>query len=138
MSQNVLLVDDESNVLRALVRVLRKQPYHVFTSRSAEEAIEILKGHSIDLVVTDEKMSGIRGSELSSWIAKHFPNVTRIMLTGMSNVPSIENALTSGKVFRYLTKPCTEDQIATAIREGLDLREQQLRAKSPGVIESVS
>jgi DNA-binding NtrC family response regulator len=138
MSQNVLLVDDESNVLRALVRVLRKQPYHVFTSRSAEEAIEILKSHPIDLVVTDEKMSGIRGSELSGWIAKHFPEVTRIMLTGMSNVPSIENAVTSGKVFRYLTKPCTENQIATAIHEGLELREKQLLAKNSGVVGAVS
>jgi DNA-binding NtrC family response regulator len=126
MKPVVLLIDDDNNILQGMVRLLRQQPYMIMTARSAEEAMEILKAHRVDLVVTDENMCGITGSEFVVWIAKHFPDVTRIILTGSPNVQSMMNAINKGKIFQYLTKPCQEFQLAMAIRDGLEFREKRL------------
>ena len=119
-SQTILLIDDEPFVLHALSRTLRRQPYEIVTARSAEEAVSILKSHKIDLVVSDENMPGMRGSELIAWIANEFPDVVRIVLTGQPDVPTMVSAINEGRVFRYFTKPCNELELAMAIREGLE------------------
>ena len=119
----VLLVDDEPNLLRALTRALRQQPYHINTARSAEEAMDILKAHRVDLIVSDENMPGICGTKFLSWVADHFPEVMRIILTGQPNVPSAIRAINEGKVFRYFTKPCDIVELALAIRHGLEEKE---------------
>ncbi len=119
----VLLVDDEPNVLHALIRGLRQQPYRINTARSAEEAMDILKAHRVDLIVSDENMPGTCGTRFLSWVAEHFPDVMRIILTGQPNVPSALRAINEGKVYRYFTKPCDIVELALAIRHGLEEKE---------------
>lgn len=116
----VLLVDDEPNALHALTRALRQQPYRINTARSAEEAMEILKAHRVDLVVSDENMPGTCGTRFLSWVADNFPEVTRIILTGLPTVPSALRAINEGGVYRYFTKPCDVVELALAIRHGLE------------------
>ena len=117
----VLLVDDEPNLLHALTRALRQQPYRINTARSAEDAMDILKAHRVDLVVSDENMPGICGTRFLSWVADNFPKVTRIVLTGQPTVPSALRAINEGGVYRYFTKPCDVVELALAIRHGLDI-----------------
>ena len=124
----VLLVDDEPNLLHALTRTLRQQPYRINTARSAEEAMAILKAHRVDLVVSDENMPGICGTKFLSWVADNFPEVMRIILTGQPNVPSALRAINEGRVYRYFTKPCDIVELALAIRHGLE--EKDLRHES--------
>jgi len=116
----VLLVDDEPNLLHALTRSLRQQPYRINTARSAEEAMDILKAHKVDLVVSDENMPGTCGTKFLSWVADHFPEVTRIILTGQPTVSSALRAINEGGVYRYFTKPCDIVELALAIRQGLE------------------
>ncbi len=116
----VLLVDDEPNVLHGLTRALRQQPFTTCTARSAEDAMNILKAHRIDLVVSDENMPGICGTRFLSWVADTFPEVMRIILTGQPSVPSALCAINEGKVYRYFTKPCDIVELALAIRHGLE------------------
>ena len=116
----VLLVDDEPNVLHGLTRALRQQPFTTCTARSAEEAMDVLKAHSVDLVVSDENMPGICGTRFLSWVADNFPEVTRIILTGQPTVPSALRAINEGRVYRYFTKPCDTVELALAIRYGLE------------------
>lgn len=119
----VLLVDDEPNMLHALTRALRQQPYQINTARSAEEAMQILKTHRVDLIVSDEQMPGLCGTKFLSWVADNFPEVMRIILTGQPNVPSALCAINEGKVYRYFTKPCDVVELALAIRYGLEEKE---------------
>jgi len=116
----VLLVDDEPDLLHALARTLRQQPYHVNTARSVAEAMEILKAHRVDLIVSDENMPGTCGTRFLSWVAKHFPSVTRIILTGQPTVPSVLRAINEVGVYRYFTKPCDVVELALTIRRGLE------------------
>jgi len=119
---HVLLVDDDENLLRGLARALRFQPYHVYTARSGEEALHVLKSHPIDVVVADEQMPGISGSDLLAWVAANCPEVVRIVLTGRPSTEAAIRAINEADVFRFFTKPCDTVRLALAIRQALELR----------------
>ena len=121
---SILLVDDDTNLLSGLRRSLRDQPYDLFTANSAEMAIEMFKRRQFDLVVADQKMGGKTGTELIRWIAQHFPDTIRIMLTGESHAHVMQDAINKGRVFRFFTKPCHAFDLAVAIHEGLELHAQ--------------
>ena len=120
----ILLVDDDMNLLRGLRRSLREQPYELFVANSSEMAVDMFRRRSFDLVVADQEMNGRPGTALVSWLAENFPATVRIMLTGKPNVDVMKQAINDGKVFRFLTKPCHELELALAIREGLDSQVQ--------------
>lgn len=121
MPTNVLLVDDDVNLLRGLARNLRNQPYHLFTARSAEDAMPILKAHPIAVVVSDERMPGKSGSEMFTWMATNCPEIVRIILTGHTSQETIMRAVNEGRVFRYFAKPCHPMELAMAIQDGIAL-----------------
>jgi len=121
----VLIVDDDVLFLRGLSRVLRNQPFRIITARSAEEAQELLKRWPIQVVVCDQRMPGMSGTGLLAWVAKHFPNTVRIVLTGQPDLPTAMKAINEGQVFRFLTKPCPEWDLISAIHEGLAVLEAQ-------------
>ncbi len=123
MIHTVLLVDDEPNVLHSLSRAFRKHPYRTYTSRSAEEAIAILKAHDVDLIVSDENMPGMSGSKLLAWVAEHFPDVVRIVLTGQPSIPAAIQAINEAGVYRFLTKPCNVVELGLIVRRALEQKE---------------
>ena len=117
---SVLLIDDDMNLLHGLTRALRDQPYDIFTANSADLAKEMFLRKEFDLVIVDQHMSGMCGTEFVAWLADEFPQTVRIMLTGESDVTVLKQAINEGGVFRFLTKPCHEMELAMAIRDGLD------------------
>lgn len=121
---SILLVDDDMNLLRGIRRVLREQPYELFIANSAEMAMGMFHRQSFELVVVDQHMGGKTGTEFIAWLAVNFPHTVRIMLTGRPDVEVMKNAINEGKVFRFLTKPCHDIELALAIREGLELQTQ--------------
>ncbi len=123
----VLLIDDDVHLLHGLTRALRRLPYRFVTACSAEEAMLVLKQWPIDVIVCDEQLPGMRGSDLLAWAAQHLPDVPRIVLTGQPDVPTALKAINEGKVFRFFTKPCRDVDLAIAIGEAIELR----RAASP-------
>jgi len=125
MNHIVLLVDDDENVLHGLARALRRQPYQLYTARSGEEAMSILKAHPVDVVVADEQMPGMSGSELLAWIARSYPEVMRIVLTGRATAETAIRAINEGAVYHFFTKPCHEVQLALTIRKALEEKEQE-------------
>lgn len=122
MENVVLLVDDDPNILHGLARALRHQPYHLYTATSGEEALLILKGHNVDVIVSDEQMPGMCGSELLAWVAENCPEVARIVLTGRPTVEAAIRAINEGSVYQYFTKPCNPAHLAVAIRKALELK----------------
>lgn len=120
MKPTVLFVDDNPEVIRGIVRVLRNQPFQILSAHSAEDAMDLLKRSGVDVVVSDESMKGMNGTEFLCWVAEHFPDTVRIMLTGQPSVPSMQTAINEAGVFRYLVKPVREFELAMTIRDAIE------------------
>lgn len=132
MEHIVLLVDDDKNVVHGLTRALHSQPYQIYTAQSGDEAMWILKAHDVDVIVTDEKMPGMSGCDLIAWVAEHYPEVVRILLTGHASAETAIRAINEGAVYQIFTKPCRDLHLAIAIRKALEYREllsQNLRLR---------
>lgn len=133
MSQSVLLVDDEPILLkcvRRLLRPLEKKGIVVWTSNSAEEAVELLKKHHIDVVVTDENMMGMSGTELLAWISEHSPETRRIVLTGDVSVSIAMRAINHAGVDAYLTKPFNNAELLDAVLGALHAKDRESRVQA--------
>jgi two-component system probable response regulator PhcQ len=133
MGHTVLLVDDEPRVLEGLSRVLRKEPYEILTANGADEAALLMKDRHVDLVVSDEEMPGMSGTELLARIAGEYPDIMCIVLTGHPTLPAAVRAINDGKVYQFLTKPCNEIDLAITIRRALE--QKDLLVKSRELLE---
>ncbi len=120
MKHVVLVVDDDQNVLHGLARVLRHQPYQVYSATSGEEAVLILKSHNVDVIVADEQMAGMSGGDLLAWVANNYPEVMRIVLTGHPTIETAIRAINEGGVYQFFTKPCNPALLGVAIRKALE------------------
>lgn len=120
MDNTVLLVDDDKNLLAGLVRLMYKQPFRIMTARDAEEAIDLLKTRDVDVIVADERMPGMSGVELLTWVAANCPNVARIVLTGHAKTDTAIRAINDAGVSFFFTKPCNEARLVLTIQNILE------------------
>jgi len=123
MPRKVLFVDDEPHVTESLKRTLRKEPYEVLSANSAKDALQILARSPVDVVISDEKMPGMQGSEFLAVVCKQYPETIRIILTGHGSMEAAIRAINEGEIYRFLTKPCNEVDLAVTIRQALQLKD---------------
>ena len=115
----LLLVDDEPNILRALQRVLRREPYRLLTAANGEQALAIMHESAVDLVVSDSRMPGMDGAELLSRIQQEWPDCRRLMLTGHADMTATIRAINEGQLYRYIAKPWSDDELRQILRQAL-------------------
>jgi response regulator RpfG family c-di-GMP phosphodiesterase len=117
----ILLVDDEANVLSSLSRSLGEEEFdRVKTAQSGLEALEVMKDTpDLALIVTDYRMPGMNGIELLAEAREKYPDVTRVLLTGVAELEMALDAINQGNIFRFLLKPSSPETFITAIRDGL-------------------
>lgn len=121
----VLIVDDELEAVEAIREALFREPYEIIGVTDPREALDILKTTPIDVVVSDEKMPNIEGTELLGIIRREHPSVVRIILTAHATVASTVRAINEGGVFRYLLKPFPARALSDTIREALRTKRQE-------------
>lgn len=119
LTATVLFVDDEPRVTEALVRGLRNEPYEFLTADSAAEALAVLESVPVDVIVADERMPGMTGSELFATVRRRYPNAMRIILSGQASLESAVRAINEGEVFRFLLKPCQPAEVRATVRQAL-------------------
>lgn len=120
MSQNnrVLCVDDEPNVLRSYNRALRNEEYGVLFASSGKEALEVLRANSdIRVLITDFRMAGMTGVELVHEVLKHDSKIICAILSGYADESTIQKALDTGQIDRFLLKPIDNEELKRQIRE---------------------
>jgi DNA-binding NtrC family response regulator len=120
MKNKILLVDDESNVLSALKRALFDEPLDITSVTSAEEALVILKADSFKVVVSDERMLGMQGSEFLAQVRINYPDTIRIMLTGHATLEAAMKAVNEGEIYRFFSKPWDDHDLKFAIRGAVE------------------
>ncbi len=119
MQPKILIVDDQPLVLSVLRDILSRGPYHVLAVESAEKALQLMEGESVDVVISDERMPGMQGSEFLAIVRNKYPQVVRIILTGHASVESAMRAVNESEIFRFLTKPVNRDVLHKAVEDAL-------------------
>lgn len=117
-SRHLLLLDDEPNILRSLRRVFRAQPWTVHTATTPDEAFELLARHPVGVVMSDQRMPLMRGTDFLARVKQLYPDTVRIVLSGYTELQSVTEAINEGAIYKFLTKPWNDqhlnDEIAQA------------------------
>lgn len=125
---NVLFVDDEENIIRTLERQFKPLGYNVYIANNGVAALHILTNENIDVVVSDMRMPDMNGASLLKEVAKKWPDVGRILLTGFAEVETAIAAINEGKIDYYLEKPWNENYLEVVIKNAVESR--QLKEKA--------
>jgi len=128
MSQSILFVDDEKQILKSLKRLFALSDYNTFFANDGREALDILDKESIDLVVTDIRMPYMDGYELLSKIKEKHPMVLRLVLSGFTDILKINKALEDNLAKLYIFKPWDNQQLIQIIDKVFQL-EKVLKSK---------
>jgi len=119
---NILFVDDEVSVTRALQRLFRKEDYTILTASSGQEGLELLqKGEKpVSLIVSDQQMPKMTGAEFLEKAKDIFPDAIRFLLTGYSDMDAIVDAVNKGEIHRYMTKPWNDRDLLLQVQYSLE------------------
>ena len=135
MKHSILLVDDMPAIRDMLAEAFSMEGYAVKTAGSAEEALKLLSGHPVDVIITDEKMPGMSGSQLLAVARKRYPNTIRMILTGQATLESAIRAINEGEIYRFFTKPCNVVDLMVTTRQALE--QKRLEAENRRLSEIV-
>jgi len=126
----VLFVDDEPHVVAGIRRALRDHSYRINTATSPELALHMCRREQFDVIVADELMPGMCGSELLTIVGREFPTSGRILLTGQVTVEAAARAINEAGIVRLLLKPCPPSVLRAAIELALSTTPFEHRARA--------
>jgi response regulator RpfG family c-di-GMP phosphodiesterase len=119
---HILIVDDEANIASALKRVFRNKGYQIHTALNGADGLVCLETNKelISLIISDQRMPGMSGSEFLEQAKRIRPEIIRILLTGYSDVSAIVDAVNKGEIHRYFTKPWNDEQLLAQVAQALE------------------
>jgi diguanylate cyclase (GGDEF)-like protein/PAS domain S-box-containing protein len=129
-SRTLLLLDDEPNILNALMRLLRRDGYRILLANSANEAFELLANNPVQVVISDQRMPDMSGTEFLGRVSELHPDTVRMVLSGYSDLQAVTDAVNRGAIYKFLSKPWEDDKLRETIRDAFRRfeRERQRRA----------
>jgi response regulator RpfG family c-di-GMP phosphodiesterase len=120
VNRTVLFVDDELNIRHSFERLFRDH-YDVILAADAVEGLAAIERRGAPaVIVSDMRMPGVDGISFLAEVRERSPDSVRIMLTGYANLEIAVNAVNQGEVFRFLTKPCSEEALTVSITAAMD------------------
>ncbi len=119
MTNKVLFVDDDKNILTSFKRRLGRR-FDIATVLGGAQGLEVLENEGpVAVVISDQRMPGMDGIEFLGEVKKRAPDTVRMMLTGNTDLTTAIRAVNEGSIFRFFTKPCPPEDMASAIEAGL-------------------
>jgi diguanylate cyclase (GGDEF)-like protein len=118
--RTLLLVDDEENILRALTRLLRRDGYRILTAKTPQEAFALLAAHDVQVIVSDQRMPDMTGTEFFSSVKEMYPRTVRLILSGYTDLKSVTDAINRGAIYKFLTKPWDDELLRGEIAQAFD------------------
>lgn len=153
MTFKIMVVDDEPANLRLLEKLFRRD-YHVLSARSGAEALRLLEQHDVALLITDQRMPGMTGTELLTCAASLRPHMVRIICTAYVDIEALIDAVNCGQVYRYVTNPWNDEDLRLTVVRALQHYEvnrsrhemeeankrlsRRLQAMTQGVIRAIA
>ena len=116
----VLCVDDEENILNSLRRLLRREGYRLLTASSGNDGLKLLEENDVHLVISDQRMPEMSGTDFLAKVKVEFPDALRIILTGYTDVDSITESINKGHIYKFFLKPWNDQSLKLEIRQALE------------------
>jgi len=131
----VLFVDDEEANLKAFKASFRKD-MEVFLANSGEQALQLLETTAVHVIISDQRMPGMTGSEFLAIAKERFPRPMRMLLTGYADLEAVVNAVNKGGIYAYATKPWDENDLKLRIGQAFEVH--QLRHDKENLLSRYS
>lgn len=128
----LLLVDDEAGIRNSIQRLLRRDGYRILQASGGEEALELLALHSVDVIVSDQRMPGMSGAEFLDIVRQLYPDTVRIILSGYTDLQVVTDGVNRGAVYRFLTKPWDDEALREEIRDAFRVATSRRRDAGTG------
>jgi phosphoserine phosphatase RsbU/P len=122
---SLLYVDDEAANLRVFKSNFRKF-FNVYTTVDPYEAIEILRDNEIQVIVTDQRMPEMTGTQLLERILPDYPDMIKIILTGFTDIEAIKDGINRCGIYKYITKPWNFDEMKAVLDRAMDTYQQSI------------
>lgn len=116
----ILCVDDEQNILRSLERLLRRESYRILTATGGADGLKVLEENEVHLVISDQRMPGMSGTEFLANVKERHPGVIQFVLSGYTDVDAITEAINKGHIHKFILKPWNDENLRLEIRQGLE------------------
>ena len=127
----VLFVDDEEGNLKAFKAAFRRD-MDVLLANSGAEAIALLEREEVHVIISDQRMPGMTGSEFLAIARERFPSSMRMLLTGYADLEAVVNAVNKGGIYAYATKPWDENDLKLRMRQAFEIH--QLRSEKENLL----
>lgn len=126
MERTILLVDDDENITSSLVRLLRRDGYHILRANSGQEGLALLAQHKVGVIISDQRMPGMTGTEFLTKVRELYPDTVRVVLSGYTELNSVTDAINRGAVYKFLTKPWEDDLLRANVDEAFQRHEMKI------------
>lgn len=126
MDRTILLVDDEENITSALTRVLRREGYNILRANSGKEGLALLDQHRVGVIISDQRMPEMTGTEFLSKVRELYPDTVRVVLSGFTELSSVTDAINQGAVYKFLTKPWEDKLLRANVEEAFQRYEMKM------------
>ena len=131
----IVIIDDETNILKSIQRVLRHEPWEVLTFNDPHQAIRDLSGRrDIDVIISDYRMPQMNGVELLQSLKEQCPDAIRMILSGQVDMEAVLNAINKAEVYRFIMKPWNDEDLVITLKNAIAhnqlIKENQVLAET--------
>ncbi len=134
----LLLIDDDPTVLAALHRLFRPEDYRILTAASPAEGFEMLALYPVEVILCDQRMPGMSGTEFLSKVKEMYPDTIRMILSGYAGLETVLDSINRGAVYRFYTKPWDDNALRASVREAFRHYRLMSRRVQPQATEADS
>ena len=115
----LLIVDDEIEIVKTLRRQFRKK-YKVIVANDAYTAMDVLSKEAVQVIISDQRMPGLTGTEMFKSIKAEYPDAVRLILTGYSDIQAVIDSINVGNVFQFLLKPWNQSKLDDIVDQAFE------------------
>lgn len=126
----ILIVDDEKQIIRSIMRVLMDEDYYILGVLSGEEGLSKMEAHDVDVVISDNRMPGMSGVEFLKKVHIAYPQTLTIMLTAYADIGAAMKAINEAGVYKFILKPWNDADLRLTIKRALELRQLVMERNS--------
>lgn len=122
--KKLLIVDDEENILKSIKRIFRKDGYQILTATNGNEALEALKENEVNVILSDQRMPHMTGSEFLAEAKKIQPDSVGMILSGYADFDAVVSAINEGSIYKFLNKPWNDNQLRETVHSAFEIYEK--------------